>query len=85
MQTISFCGVGAHHQNGVSENIIKQLTLTARTLLLHAQQFWPEYISSMPWTSALLAAADRMNNLHIDLNGETPETKFLLQKGQQHN
>ena len=81
MQTISFCGVGAHHQNGVSENTIKQLTLTARTLLLHAQRYWPEYISSMLWTFALLAAADRMNNLHIDMNGETPEMKFSAASG----
>ena len=35
-QRITFCAVGAHHQNGVSENAIKQLTLTARTLLVHA-------------------------------------------------
>ena len=76
MQTISFCGVGAHHQNGFSENTIKQLTLTGQTLLLHAQRFWPEYISLMLWTFAFLAAAYHMNNLHIDLNGETPEMKF---------
>ena len=37
LQRITFCGVGAHHQNGVTENTIKQLTLSARTLLLHAQ------------------------------------------------
>jgi hypothetical protein len=37
MQKISFCGIGAHHQNGVTENFIKQLTLTARTLLLCVQ------------------------------------------------
>ena len=57
-QKITFCGVGAHHQNGVSENTIKHLTLSARTLLLHAQRHWPEYVTTMLWPFALLAAAD---------------------------
>jgi hypothetical protein len=76
MQKVTFCGVGAHHQNGVAENTIKQLTLSSRTMLLHAQRLWPEYISTMLWPLALLAAADRMNHLHIDLDGKTPEMKF---------
>ena len=46
-QKLTFCGVGAHHQNGVAKNTIKQLTLTSRTLLLHAQRHWPEYITTM--------------------------------------
>ena len=82
-QKITFCGVGAHHQNGVSENTIKHLTLSARTLLLHAQRHWPEYVTTMLWPFALLAAADRMNNLHIDLNGKTPEMKFSNAAGTQ--
>ena len=36
-QSITFCGVGAHHQNGVAEHSIKDLTSTARTLILHAK------------------------------------------------
>ena len=75
-QTLTFCGVGAHHQNGVAESKIKQLTLSSRTMLLHAQRHWPEYITTMLWPFALLAAADRMNHLHIDINGVTPEMKF---------
>ena len=38
-QRITFYGVGAHHQNGVSENTIKQLTLTACTMFVHAQSY----------------------------------------------
>jgi hypothetical protein len=34
-QKITFCGVGAHHQNRILENKNKMLTLSARTLLLH--------------------------------------------------
>ena len=35
-QTIKFCAVGGHHQNGIVERNIKELTLISRTLLLHA-------------------------------------------------
>ena len=34
-QKITFCAVGAHHQNGIIENKNKMLTLAVRTLLLH--------------------------------------------------
>ena len=81
LQKLTFCGVGAHHQNGVAENSIKQLALTSRTLLLHAQRHWPEYISTMLWPYALLAAADRLNNLHVDMDGRTPEMKFSHTSG----
>ena len=30
----------------------------------------------MMWPFALLAAADRMNNLHVDFKGQTPKKKF---------
>ena len=76
MQNLTFCGVGAHHQNGISERIIKYLNLSSRTLVLHAHSHWPEYITTMFWPFALVAAADRMNNLHVDMHGQTPEMKF---------
>ena len=41
-QQITFCGVGAHHQNGMAVNTIKQLTLISRHLLVHDQNYWPE-------------------------------------------
>ena len=31
----------------------------------------------MFWPFALVAAADRMKNLHVDMHGQTPEMKFL--------
>jgi transposase InsO family protein len=37
-QTISFSGVGAHHQNGIAEKRIGDLQRRATTLLLHAQR-----------------------------------------------
>ena len=76
MQNLTFCGFGAHNQNGVSEQIIKDLTLSSQTLVLHAQLHWPEYITTMFWPFALVEAVDRMNNLHVDMHGQTPEMKF---------
>ena len=58
-QRITFCVVGAHHSNGVSENAIKQLTLRARTLLVHVQGYWTEYTTTMLWIVSLKAAQDR--------------------------
>ena len=75
-QSISYCGVGAHHQNGISENHIKQLTLTSRTLLLLAKRFWPEAITTMLWPFALKTAAERHDHLKIDINGVTPNEKL---------
>jgi hypothetical protein len=37
-QTISYCGVGAHHQNGIAEKRLGDLQRTATALLLHAQR-----------------------------------------------
>ena len=76
IQCIRFCGVGDHHQNGIIENVIKQLTLISRTLLMHAQSHWPEYITIMLWPFALKAAQDRLNQLNVDLDGKTPYMKF---------
>ncbi len=36
-QAITFYGIGSHHQNGIAEQKIKELTLGSQTLLLHAK------------------------------------------------
>ena len=40
MQHLTFCGVGAHQQNGVYERIIKDLNFSSQTLMFHAQIYW---------------------------------------------
>ena len=77
LQQLTFCRVGVHHKNRNTEAKIKQLTLASRTMLCHAQHFWPEYISSVLWPFALLAAANRINNMHINMNGLTPTMIFF--------
>jgi hypothetical protein len=72
-QSISFCRVGAHHQNGIIENRNKQLTLGARMLLMHGMRHWPQMVYTMFWPVAIKAMAERLNSLHMDDNGNTPE------------
>ena len=60
----------------LSERIIKDLIFSSRTLVLHAQRHWPEYITNMFWPFSLVEAADRMNYLHVDMHGQTPEMNF---------
>ena len=73
-QRITFCGVGAHHQNGIIENKNKMLTLGARTLLLHGMRMWPQMIDSMFWPFAMKAVAARHNKMQVDILGRTPES-----------
>jgi hypothetical protein len=64
-QTIEFCGVGAHHQNGIAKNRSKQQTQTARVLLLHGMRMWPQMADHIFWPFAIKAAAKRMKSLTL--------------------
>jgi hypothetical protein len=57
-QTITFCGVGSHHQNGIAEQKIKDIILGGRTLPLHAKHMLPEYISTILWPFAIKCYED---------------------------
>ena len=71
-QTITFCGVGGHHQNGIAERKIKDLTLGGRTLLLHAKRMLPEYITTILWPFAIKCHEDQINNLVHRADERTP-------------
>ncbi len=43
-QNITFCGTGAHHQNGIAERYIRTMVENARTVLLNAHARWPTSI-----------------------------------------
>ena len=44
-QKVTYCGVGSHHQYGISERRIRTLGEDARTMLAHGQHLWPEVIN----------------------------------------
>ena len=71
-QSISFCGVGAHHQNGVAERRIRDLTEHARTMLLHASHRWPKAINVHLWPYALRLAAHIRNHVPRESKGGAP-------------
>ena len=60
-QTITFCGVNSHFQNGISEKRIRDLQEAARTSLLDATSRWPRAIAPSLWPYALRFANDVYN------------------------
>ena len=53
-QDLTFFGVGDRHQKGIAERKIKYITLISRTIVLHAMQYWSEYITIMMWPFAAI-------------------------------
>ena len=75
-QQLSYCGVGAHHQNAVVESKIKELCYGGRTILLHAKRKWSDVISTILWPYAVQAVVERHNRLALDADGRSPLEKF---------
>ena len=63
-QTLTFCGVNAHFQNGVAERRIRELQDQARTMLIHASTHWPNAINAHLWPYALRMANDIFNTTY---------------------
>jgi Reverse transcriptase (RNA-dependent DNA polymerase) len=61
-QTISFCGVNAHFQNGIAEKRIRDLQESARSQLLHAKHRWPDAVDTSLWPYAIWYANDVHNS-----------------------
>ena len=55
-QKLTFCGVGAHHQNGVAEQRIKDLGDSARAMLVDAKHRNP-FVTSNLWPYTLQQAS----------------------------
>jgi hypothetical protein len=70
-QTLSFCGVNAHFQNGIAERRIREIQDHARTQLIHAAKRWPAAVNAHLWPYALRHANDLHNHLP-SVNGEVP-------------
>ena len=75
-QTMTFSGVGAHHQNGVSERAIKTITYWARAMMLHQLLHWPEAFDEAYWPFAMEQAVHIWNNLPREDSGLTPTELF---------
>jgi hypothetical protein len=74
-QQTKFCGVNAHHQNGIAERHKRSITKKARTMLIHAMIQWPEIITETLWPFALKLAVD-IHNKTPGPSDMTPEEIF---------
>ncbi len=61
-QELTFCGVGAHHQNGLIERHIRTLSESSRAMLLHAMLRW-RWVTLHLWPYALHHASYLHNHL----------------------
>ena len=75
-QIISFCGVGAHHQNGLAKNRIPYLRQSARKILLHSISRWPEADNIHLWPYALRNTANVSNMIPDKLDGTSKLERF---------
>jgi hypothetical protein len=60
-QSISYCDVNAHWQNGIAEKRIRDLCEMANVNLNYAIKKWPKVINTSLWPYALRAANDANN------------------------
>ena len=79
-QTISYCGVNAHFQNGIAEKRIRDLQEQARKQLLHAKARWPSAIEINLWPYALRYSNDIRNTMADKGDGTSPFERFCRAK-----
>ena len=75
-QSITFSGMGAHHQNGVAERAIGTTFMQARTQLLHSQLRWTEQAPISLWPMSTQHAS-KLNNTIPGMQSGLTQTKFL--------
>jgi len=75
-QTISYCGVGAHHQNGHFKKLIQDLQDHGRTVLLHAQQRWLDAVNDNLWPYAFVLCSEIWKWTPRSINSKIPYYLF---------
>ena len=84
-QTIDFSGVGAHHQNSVSERAICTVVELARTLIIHQAMHWPKEAQLDLWPFAMSYSVWLWNHLPNQETGLSPHEIFYQTLEQNFN
>jgi hypothetical protein len=71
-QSITYCGVNAHFQNGIAEKRIRDLQEPARKQLLHAKARWPAAVTTNMWPYALGNTQHMRDSLPDSKDGTCP-------------
>ena len=71
-QILRLSGVGAHHQNGVAENAIKNISKKARVYMFHAALRWPDKFDKTLWPLAMNHAVHLHNHTPRQHDGLSP-------------
>jgi len=75
-QTITYSGMGAHHQNGVAERALQTVTRWALAMMMHQLVHWPAEFDPSLWPFALEHAVHIWNNMPKETGGLTPNELF---------
>jgi Reverse transcriptase (RNA-dependent DNA polymerase)/GAG-pre-integrase domain len=75
-QSITYCGVNAHFQNGMAEKRIRDLQDQTTTMLMHAESKWPDVITVNLWPYALREANESLNATPSKVTGSIANQLF---------
>ena len=75
-QSITYCGVNAHFQNGMAEKRIRDLQDQATSMLMHAEAKWPDVITANLWPYALREANETLNSTPSKVTGQVAHQMF---------
>ena len=75
-QSISYCGVNAHNQNGKTEKRIRDLQVQGRVMLIHYIHKWRDAVAPQLWPYAIRLANEVVNLTPRSKYGAVPLSLF---------